>query len=186
MATVSGTKKAVNGIRIGLGVGGALALLAGILILVWPSKSAIVVTAIVAIYAIVAGIVYALIGIFSTTRGGWTRVGHIVLGVLFVFAGAVALSNLAQAKAWLAIFLGVLVGIMWIVEGVAALTTIGDAPSRIWTILFAVLSIVAGITLFLSPMWGVTVLWWLLGVSLVVLGVLNVVRGFTFGSRANR
>ena len=38
----------------------------------------------------------------------------------------------------------------------------------------------AGIILLLSPLWGAIVLWWLLGISLVVLGIIQVVRAFTF------
>ena len=181
MSTASEAEKsAVNGIRTALGIGGVLAVIVGILILVWPGKTAAVVTAIIAIYAIAAGLVYAGLGIFSRTKGGWARIGHIVLGILFIIAGIVALLNLGQATAWLALVLGILVGIMWIVEGVVALSTLGDAASKGWSIFFAILSIIAGIILLFSPIWGAAVLWWLLGIALIVLGIINVVRAFTF------
>ena len=181
MSTASEAEKsAVNGIRTALGIGGVLAVIVGILVLVWPGKTAAVVTAIIAIYAIAAGLVYAGLGIFSKTKGGWARVGHIVLGILFIIAGIVALLNLGQATAWLALFLGILVGIMWIVEGIVALSTLGDAASKVWSIIFAILSIIAGIILLFSPIWGAAVLWWLLGIALIVLGIINIVRAFTF------
>ncbi|MFE5409815.1 HdeD family acid-resistance protein [Microbacterium sp. NPDC056569] len=180
MSTASEAEKsAVNGIRTALGVGGVLALIVGILILVWPGKTAAVVTAIIAIYAIAAGLVYAGLGIFSKTKGGWARVGHILLGVLFIIAGVVALFNLGQTTAWLALFLGILIGILWIVEGIVALSTLGDAASKGWSIFFAILSIIAGIVLLFSPLY-VFALWWILGIALVVLGVINIVRAFTF------
>lgn len=175
-------KSAVNGIRTALGVGGVLAVIAGILILVWPGQTAMVVTAIIAIYAIAAGLVYAGLGIFSKDKGGWARLGHIALGILFIIAGVVALFNLGQTTAWLAVFIGILVGIMWIVEGIVALSTLGDAASKGWSIFFAILSIVAGIVLLFSPLY-IALLWWLLGISLVVLGIINVVRAFTFGRK---
>lgn len=181
MTTAGVEKTAVNGIRTALGVGGVLALIVGVLILVWPGKTAMVVAAIIAIYAIAAGLVYAGLGIFSKDKGGWSRVGHIVLGVLFIIAGIVAFMNLAQTTAWLAVFIGILVGIMWIVEGVVALSTLGDSASKGWSIFFAIISIIAGIVLMFSPLWGAVVLWWLLGISLIVLGIINVVRAFTFG-----
>lgn len=175
-------KAAVNGIRTALGLGGAIALIVGILILVWPGRTAMVVAAIIAVYAIVGGLVYAGLGIFSKAMGGWSRIGHIVLGILFVVAGIIALSNLGATTAWLAVFLGVLVGIMWIVEGVVALTTLSGAASKGLTIFFAVLSIIAGIILIFAPLWGAVVLWWILGISLVVLGIVQIVRAFTFKS----
>lgn len=181
MSTESAAEKsAVNGIRTALGVGGVLAVIVGILILVWPGKTAAVVAAIIAIYAIAAGLVYAGLGIFSKTKGGWARVGHILLGILFIIAGVVALFNLTATTAWLAVFVGILVGIMWIVEGIVALSTLGDAASKGWSIFFAILSIIAGIVVLFSPVWGAVVLWWLLGISLVVLGIINIVRAFTF------
>lgn len=181
MSTASeAAKSAVNGIRTALGIGGVLAVIVGILILAWPGKTLAVVTAIIAIYAIAAGLVYAGLGIFSKTKGGWARVGHILLGILFIIAGVVALFNLAATTAWLLVFIGILVGIMWIVEGIVALSTLGDAASKGWSIFFAILSIIAGVIVVFSPIWGAVVLWWILGISLVVLGVINIVRAFTF------
>ena len=178
-AESSVAKSAVNGIRTALGLGGVLAVIVGILILVWPGKTAMVVTAIIAIYAIAAGLVYAGLGIFSKTKGGWARVGHIVLGILFIIAGIVAFLNLGATTAWLAVFIGILVGVLWIVEGIVSLSTLGDAASKTWTIIFAIISIIAGIVLLFSPLY-IVALWWLLGISLIVLGIVNVIRAFTF------
>lgn len=179
-AQSTAASSAVNGIRTAIGIGGVLAIIVGILILVWPGKTAAVVVAIIAIYAIVAGLAYAGLGVFSKTKGGWARVGHIVLGVLFIIAGVVALLNLASATAWFAVFFGLFVGIGWIIEGIVSLSTLGDASSKIWTIIFAAISIIAGITLIVAPIWGAVVLWWLLAISLVILGVINLIRAFTF------
>ena len=182
MATALDTEKpAVNGIRTAVGLGGVVALIVGVLILAWPGRTAMIVAAIIAVYAIVAGLAYASIGIFSRARGGWARVGHIILGLVFIAAGVIAFANLSQTTAWLAVFLGILVGIMWIIEGIVALSTLGDASSKGWTIFYALLSIVAGIVLLFSPLWGAAVLWWLLGISLIVLGISNVVRAFAYG-----
>ncbi len=180
MTTESAAEKsAVNGIRTALGIGGILALIVGILILAWPGKTAMVVTAIIAIYAIAAGLVYAGLGIFSKTKGGWARVGHIALGILFIIAGVVAFLNLSATTAWLTVFVGILVGIMWIIEGIVSLSTLGDAASKGWTIFFAILSIIAGIVLLFSPLY-IFALWWILGIALIVLGIVNIVRAFTF------
>ena len=44
--------------------------------------------------------------------------------------------------------------------------------------MFAILSVLAGFTLLSSPIWGAVFLWWFLGLSLVILGALNVARSF--------
>ena len=177
----SSTRTAFDGIRIAIGVGGLLALVVGVLILVWPDKSAMVVAAIVAVYAIVAGLVYAAIGGLSRTKGGWSRVGHVLLGLVFIAAGVIAFANLGQTALWLGAFLGILVGVMWIVEGVVALTTLSGTGSKVWSVLFAIISILAGVVLLFAPLWGAMVLWLLMGISLVVLGVINIVRAIAFG-----
>lgn len=182
MSTASPLEKGtVNGIRTTLGLAGILTLLAGILILVWPRQTAAVVTWILAIYVVATGLVYAGLGIFSKTKGGWARIGHIVLGLLFVVAGIVAFANLTATTLWLAIFVSVFIGVGWIVEGIVSLSTLGDSASKVWTIIFAIISIIAGGYLLLSPLWGAVVLWWLLGIMLIAMGVLNIVRAFTFG-----
>ncbi|HWI32286.1 MAG TPA: DUF308 domain-containing protein, partial [Microbacterium sp.] len=165
-----------------LGLGGVITLIVGILILVWPQKTAFVVTFIIAAYLIIAGLVYAGLGIFTKNRGGWSRIGHILLGVIFIIAGIYAFIDLATATLALAVFLGILVGILWIIEGVVALSTLGDAGSKGWTIFFAILSIVAGIVLLFSPLY-IVALWWLLGIALVVLGIVQIIRAFTFGNK---
>lgn len=174
-------KSEVNAVRIALGIGGVLALITGIVILVWPGRSAMVVAAIVASYAIATGLAYAGLGIFSKTKGGWSRIGHILLGVLFIVSGIVAFANLGATAVWLAVFLGVLVGVMWIVEGVVSLSTLGQATTKVWTVVFATISIIAGITLVTSPLWGAAVLFLMLGISAIVLGIAQIIRAFTFG-----
>lgn len=181
MSTVDSPRQnAADALRTAIGVGGIVALVVGILVLVWPGKTALVVTAIIGVYLILVGLGYVGSGFFGRSRSGWGRAGHLLLGVVYVVAGVLALANLAATAVSLAVFLAILVGVAWVVEGVVALTTLGDTSSKVWTVVFAVLSIVAGGLLFLSPLWGALVLWWLLGISLVVLGLVQVVRAFTW------
>ncbi len=183
MSGSAAEKSAINGVRTAFGVGGVLSIIAGLLILWQPQGSAAFVTVVIAIYAIVGGLVYAGLGIFSKAKGGWARLGHIVLGLIFIAGGIVALFNLQQATAWLAVFVGILVGILWIVEGIVSLSTLGDAASKGWTIFFAIISIIAGLYLVITPLLGAVVLWWLLGILLIVLGIIQIVRAFKFSGR---
>lgn len=171
-----------GGIRIALGIGGLIALIAGVLILFWPVRTAMAITVLVAIYAVAAGVVYVAIGIWSRTRGGWSRAGNIILGVLFVIAGVVAFMNIAATAAALAIVLGIVIGAVWLVEGIVTLTTLSGATSKGWRVFAAIVSILAGIAMLWSPLWGIEFLYWLAGISLVVIGVVQIVRASTRGS----
>lgn len=175
---------AANGVRLVLGLSGLVALIVGILVLVWPGHVATALIWILALYAIVGGLVYIGMGLFARAMGGWKRIGHIILGVLYVIAGILAFANTGQTKLWLAVFIAIFVGIMWIIEGVVTLTNLGASPSKGWSIFFGALSILAGIVLLSSPLWGALILavfiWLYVGISLVVLGIVQIVRAFRF------
>ncbi|GGM50263.1 HdeD family acid-resistance protein [Microbacterium saperdae] len=181
---VNEAKSLFKSIRITLAVSGVIALIAGIVLLVWPVKSAVIVTAIFASYLVVAGVVYIGLGIFSKVKGGWARVGHIVLGLLYIVAGVIAFANLGVAAATLALVVVIFIGISWIVDGVVALTLLGQDGSRVWTLLYALLSIIAGIIVLFSPLIAGLAFWLFLGISLIALGIVQIVRAITIGKEA--
>lgn len=183
MSAQATTRAVVGGIRGALLIGGVLAVVVGILILVWPGKTAMVVAGIIATWAVIGGIVNIAIGLLSRTAGSWSRVGHIALGAIFVIAGVVAFSNLGLAAETLATFLGALVGILWIIEGVVALSSLRGSRARGWTIAFGVLSLIAGVVILFAPVWGALVLWLWMGISLILLGVVQIVRAARLRTR---
>lgn len=177
--TSSGLPGFIRSVRTFLAVSGVIALIAGIVLLVWPGKSAVLVTGLVAGYLILGGLVYLGLGIFSGAGGGWARTGHIILGLVYVVAGVVAFANLAAAAVTLAVVVAIFIGISWIVDGAVALSLLGHSRTKVWTMLYAVLGIIAGVTVIFSPVFAAAVLWMILGISLVVLGIGQIVRAFT-------
>ncbi len=182
--TTSRAKSAFRALRTALAVSGILAVLGGIVILVWPGKSAAIVTAIFASYLVVAGIVYVAIGFFARLAGGWTRVGHVLLGLLYLVGGIIAFTNLSVTTLALVTVTVIFIGISWIVDGIVALTLLRDASSRAWTILYAIVSIVGGVVVLASPALAGLTLWWILGTTLVVLGVVQIIRAITLAKDA--
>ena len=175
-------QRITNGIRAALGIGGLVTLVIGILMFFHPEGVGAAVAAIIAVYALIAGLVYVGVGIFSRTLGLWPRVGHLVLGALFVLAAVITFANLSAAAAGLALVIGIMIGISWIIEGVVAFTLLPDAASKVWTVIYAVISILGGIALLTAPIWGTTLLVMVLGIWLVVMGVVQIVRAFRFGA----
>lgn len=178
-ATTTPTATLAKGARLALLIGGLAAVGFGIAVLAWPTKAAVALTGVIAVYAIISGIVYAALGIFSETLAAGGRISHVLLGLLYVTAGVYAFSSLQQSAAFLALFLTIMVGVMWVIEGFTALFTLGQSGSKIATISFAILSVIAGFTLLSSPLWGAAFLWWFLAIALIVLGALNVIRAIT-------
>lgn len=178
------TRSAINGIRSAFGIGGIVAVILGILLLVWPAKTLGVVAIFFGIYFLVSGLVRIGVGIFSKGISGGMRTLDILLGVLLVIAGVIALKNVAATTAALLILVVAIVGIGWIIEGVLALVESRNAVSRGWAITLGILSIIAGIVVLVVPLW--TAFWFIMvaGVMLIVLGIIAIVRAFTFGREA--
>lgn len=173
----------VKGARLALLLAGLAGIGFGTAILVWPTKTAVALTGVIALYAIVAGIFYVGVGLIGKELGAGGRIAHVLLGVLYVVAGAYAFSSLRESAVFLALFLTIMVGIMWIIEGFTALFTLGQSGSKVVGALFALLSVIAGFTLLSNAIWGAVFLWWFLAISLIVLGILNVVRAIA-GSKS--
>lgn len=164
-----------------LGLGGALAIVIGALIFLWPTKSAVVITMILAAYALVGGVFYIILAIVAKGMPTGGRVAQGLAGVIFIIAGIVAFMNPAVSTATFAIIVVIFIGVSWIFEGIAALTTLKLAPSKGWAIFFAIVSIIAGIAVLVSPLFAGAVLWMWFGISLFILGIVQVVRAFTIG-----
>ena len=125
------TRSAINAVRVALGVSGAVALIIGIIIVFWPKTAAAGLVVLLAITLLISGISYLGIGIFARGISGGSRTLDIIFGILLIIAAIVAFANLAGTTAFLAVFLGILVGIAWIVEG--AVTVNGRVVTELGT-----------------------------------------------------
>lgn len=178
------TKSAINGIRLAFGIGGIVALILGVVLLVWPEKTLGVVAIFLGIYFLVAGVLRLAMGIFSKGISGGMRTLDILLGVLLIVAGVIALKNVAATTAALLILIVAVIGVGWIIEGVLAIVESRGAPSSGWAITSGIISIIAGIVVLVIPGWSAVWLVLMAGIVLIIVGILGIVRAFTFGKDA--
>ena len=175
-------RRALDAVRTMLGLGGLIALVIGILILVNPIKSGAIMMQILAVatalYMVGSGAVYLGSAIFSKSMKGWPRTGHAVLGLLYVIAGVISFSNLTATAVFLAVFLSVLIGFMWVFEAIVAFTTIKGSGNKVLTVVYAIISLIAGLVLIITPLVSAVTLWLLIGISMIVLGVFQIIRAF--------
>lgn len=117
-------RKATDLVRTIMGIGGLVALVIGVLILINPVQSGAVMMKVIAvilgIYLVIAGLVFLGSMVFSKTMSGWRRVGNAVLGLLYLIAGIIVFGNVENTAVVLAAFLSIFIGVMWIFEGVMA------------------------------------------------------------------
>jgi uncharacterized membrane protein HdeD (DUF308 family) len=149
----------------------------GIVVLVWPDKTIVVVAVLFGIQLVIAGIFRFVSALAIDDAPGGTRALLALLGVLAFIVGIYALRHVNVTIAALALLLG----IFWIVNGLIELfTAIGhrEMPGRGWTIILALLSIVAGIVVLAYPDISLVALAIVLGIWLVALGVIEIALAF--------
>jgi uncharacterized membrane protein HdeD (DUF308 family) len=132
-----------------------------------------VVAVLLGVLAIISGI-FQLVRVFD--RAEQNRVWLGISGFVFVVVGVVLIRHLHLTVA----IIGLLVGITWIVQGIAALIAAfsGAREGAVWWGLFGGISLIAGIVVTASPVNSVTVLAALLGIWFVVMGVLEIIGAF--------
>lgn len=174
-------QKAKNAVRALYGVVGVAAIVLGLALLIWPSKTLTIFAIALGVYFVVSGVIRIVSAIVTIgLPSGW-RVLDILIGILLSIGGVVMLKNAAISGQSLAVFVTIIVGLGWIMEGVMALAESWRLPSSGWAVVYAIISIVAGIVVLGSPISSMLFLIIFGGCALIVMGVSALVRAFTFG-----
>lgn len=166
--------------RVGFAIAGAGAVVIGILVLIWPATMMKVAALAVAVYALVTGVIYLLIGIRSKKLSSGARTSRFLAAAAFLIAGIIMLTYLGASAEVLTNILGIVLGIFWVGEGLAAATLMRAIKgSGTGLLIYAVAAIAIGVVLLLTPIWGATFLHWFGGFSLVALGLAQLFRAAT-------
>ncbi|WP_062465919.1 HdeD family acid-resistance protein [Demequina maris] len=175
------TARAVTAVRVMFAVLGVVALGVGIALMVWPGHTLSVGAVLIGIYFAVAGVARIAMGVVGSALSGGLRALAIIMGVLMLLAGVITLRNLEASAAVLLLVVAITIGIGWIIDGIMVLVESGKARSRGWAIAYGIVSILAGAVVLASPALTATVLVWIAAAVFVVLGIVGLVRAFTFG-----
>jgi len=154
---------------------GALTVILGVIVSFHPSGSLNVLAVLVGILMILSGI-SNLIRVFDPEESHRVWLG--IASLLFIALGVVLIRHLHVTIA----IIGLIVGITWIIQGLVAL--IGGISGRVregrgWWIAFGVISLLAGIAVAAAPVTSLNVLAVLLGILFIVMGVFEIIAGFT-------
>ena len=172
---------AVRLVRVSFGLTGAVAVILGILLLVVPGRTLHFAAILLGIHFLVAGVMRIGLGAFGQLPGSQNRVLGILFGALMLIAGIIILRDTTAAVGTLLIIIVLFTGIGWIMDGIMAIVESGRAASRVWAILYGVVSTLAGIVVLAVPGWSATWLILFAGIGLIVIGITAGIRAFTFG-----
>lgn len=174
------SKSQLNGIRLALGIAGVVAVAIGIAIFVWANATLLIVAWLFGLYFLIAGIIRIVRSFTVPGATGGYRVLSIILGLLVVVAGVYLLINPSFGVDILAY----IIGIAWIVEGVATLADSSNRSSRAAAIVYAILSIIGGVIIFFIPTTAVVILLKIAAAVLVIAGLVQIFQALTLGRKA--
>lgn len=172
---------AKNRIRGMYGLIGIASALLGVALLFWPNRTLAVAAIILGIYLLISGMVRIVTAIVELgLPGGW-RVLGVLFGTLMVVGGVVILKNSTLSGAMLTMLFTMVIGICWLLEGIMTLFECWNLPSSAWSVIYALLSIVAGFVALFDPFNSTVWLLIFVGAALIVIGIMAVIRAIRFG-----
>ena len=153
---------------------GVVTVILGLVVALHPTGSLDVIAVLLGVLLVISGI-FDLVRVFDSSESHRVWLG--IAGLLLVVIGVVLIRHLNLTVA----LVGLVIGITWIVQGLAALATAfsgGPGERRGWWIFFGLISLIAGIVVVAVPTTSVTVLAVLVGIWFIVTGLTQVVGGF--------
>lgn len=156
------------GLLLGLGL-----IATGIAVLVWPGATVVVVGLLLGVGLVLYGIRELAAG--PDMRDEDDRRTAIAIGIVSVLVGGVVLFMPLLT----AVAIGTIIGIAWIVEGVAAIAAGVTRPGhRLLRLATGALSLVAGVVVIVQPGLSLVAIAWFAGLWAILVGV--VVLGVSF------
>jgi len=157
---------------------GALSILVGIFVLVWPGLTVLTLVTMLSIWLLILGVISIVEGIGSINKGGMGWLVSLLVGLLQLGVGA----YLVQRPGVTTLTILALIGAVFVVQGVGfLLKTFMEAGAsggqRLLSLVFAVLSFVAGVWIWRYPVGGALSFVWLLGLYMVASGSVLIAMG---------
>ena len=155
---------------------GIVAILFGVLTLVWPKLTMVALVFLFGIFAVLRGITAIAAALRNREEHGWGLL--LAEGILGILAGVVALvwpDITALAFLYLLAAWAILTGIM---ELAAPLSFPMSGGRAVLTALTGVVSIVFGVLIAAQPASGLLAVVWLIGIYAIVIGIMYIVVYF--------
>ena len=167
---------------------GVLAVILGILVLVWPGISIYVAAILFGVYLLVSGIAQVIFAFaLDVSAGG--RILLFISGAASLILAVLAFRNFGTDDLTPVLLLAIWIGVGFIFRGTATtISAISDRrlPGRGWLVFFGVISLIAGFVVLAWPFDSIVVLALTAGIWLVVIGVFEIVSAFGIRKDANK
>ncbi len=152
-------------------VGGITSLVTGLIMALWPDKTLLFVAVLIGVWLLIMGLIQVVRAFIRKDLSRLRRVLIGVSGLLYLIVGAICLRDLLVSLT----LLTVVIGLVWTVGGAAE---IAAGFPRFWPTLLGLLSVAAGVVLFLWPKPTLLTITVFVGIWLMVIGVIQLVMAF--------
>jgi uncharacterized membrane protein HdeD (DUF308 family) len=163
---------------LGLGV---IAVLVGVVVLVWPSQTVRVVGVLFGIYLLFSGLVEIIVA-FAPGLHGMARFLRVLTGALSILLGLISFRGALESILLLALW----IGFGWLIRGITRAVVAASEPYlpyRGWQIFGGVVLAIGGVVIIVSPVESVFALALLGGIWLIVIGACQIVEAFVVRKR---
>lgn len=157
---------------------GVVAIIFGVLMLVWPGKTVLVATVLFGFSLLAVGGAQLFIAMAAELSGGG-RVLLFISGAVSVILAVLTFRYFGEPFS--IVLFAIYIGISFIIRGVATTVAAISAPQtsgRGWDIFFGIVSVLAGIIMLLLPFTSIVTLAVVTGAFLVALGLFEIVSAF--------
>jgi uncharacterized membrane protein HdeD (DUF308 family) len=159
-------------------VSGVLTIAVGAMVLAWPGPTILVAATMFGVYLLVSGFAELFLA-FTLPRAAATRVLLFLTGALSLVLAILAFRHFGDGYAVLLLTLWIGIGFIFLgVSELAVAINDRNVPGRGWFVVFGVISVIAGVILLVWPFDSLVMLTLVSGVSLVILGVIQIVQAF--------
>jgi uncharacterized membrane protein HdeD (DUF308 family) len=163
---------------------GVLAIIFGILVVVWPISGIFTLVILFGAYALVDGLFFIIFGI-RYKRDGSSRGWPIFSGIIGVAAGVVALAWPGITAVVLLMIIAVWAFLLGILQVIFAFATTTHVGYRLLLALSGVFSIIFGIFLVARPDLGALAVIWIIGIFAVMSGAYGISFGLSLKGSGN-
>lgn len=162
-------------------IGGLLSIALGLILMVWPGKTVLVLTALVGVWLLVLGVTRLADVITRRRQDGAANAGRLFgafAGAIYLCAGVLVLANLDGSLRYMAVLFGVIWICAGLSEAVDGLARVGGAWVRTAAVLTGLINISIGILVLVLPGISLLVLAEIAAIWLILLGVIQLYASY--------
>lgn len=160
---------------------GIIAIIFGIVAVIWPDLTVASLIIIFGVYALVDGVFAIASAIVNGGGGRWLP--YLLIGLAGIIIGLMTLFWPGLTALALIYFIGAWMVVSGVFQIIGAIQVRREISNEVWLILSGILSVLVGLYLMVFPGAGAIALIWVIGVYAIIFGIMLIVLGFTLRNR---